>query len=95
MNIVLRTGRYIKPISLNYSTNPKGKCLGVLRSFPTSRFPVDTERKFCYDDIYSNIKNRLLAEMYSVTSCEKGELSHAKETDHLHERRASLLPIRL
>ena len=85
MNDVLRTERYIKPVSLSYLTNPKRKCLGILRSFGIPRFPVDTEGKLCYDGVYSNIENRLLVEMYSVESCEKGEFPHAKETDHLHE----------
>ena len=36
-----------------------------------------------------------MTKTYSVESCEKGELPHAEETDHLHERRAPLLPVRL
>ena len=63
----------------------KGKCLCVVCLFRISRFPVDTEGKFCYDGVYSNIKNCLLTKTYSVESYEKGELPHAEETDHLHE----------
>ena len=87
--------RYVTLISFSYSTNPKGKCLGGLRPSGISRFPVDTEGKFCYDGVYSQIEDRPLTGMYSAESCEQGELPHAKETDHLHERCTSLLPIRL
>ena len=93
--MLLEKKRYIKPIGFSYSTNLKRKCLDFLRSFYVSRFPVDIEGKFCYDGVYSNIENRLRTETYSIQSCEKGDLPHAKETDHLHERRTSLLPVRL
>ena len=115
MSAVFQKNEYIIPISYSYSTQLKGKCLSVLRLFYVSRFPVDTEGKFCYDGIYStvvgmsqclwlpcvlstkgfftrftrlfgsHIENHPLTEMYPVEPYAKGELPHAKETDHLHE----------
>ena len=73
LTICVSPKRYIIPIDYSYSTQLKGKCLSVHHSFRPSCFPVDTEGKFCYDGIYSNIENRLLTEMYSPESCEKGE----------------------
>ena len=83
------------PICYSYPTQLKEKCLSTLCPFVYLCFPVDTKEKFCYDDIYSNIENRPLTDIYAAESCEKGEFPHAKETDHLHERRTPLLPIRL
>ena len=46
--------KYIIPVGYSHSTQLKGKCLGVRRSFRISCFPVDREGEFCYDGIYSN-----------------------------------------
>ena len=83
------------PICYSYPTQLKEKRLSTFCPFVYLCFPVDTEGNFCYDGGYSNIENRSLTKTYSIEFCEKGEFPHAKETNHLHERCASLLPVRL